>query len=59
MIEMLRDLVLHKGYANATLLGVVAQSPALRRHGATVPMTDFIMWIVDRPVVPWPSPHQT
>ena len=28
MIEMLRDLVLHKGYANAAILAAVAQSPA-------------------------------
>jgi uncharacterized damage-inducible protein DinB len=27
----------------------------LRRHGVTPPMTDFIMWIVDRPVAQWPS----
>jgi len=30
MIEMLRDLVLHKGYANAALLAAVVQSPGAR-----------------------------
>lgn len=26
----------------------------LRRHGVTPPTTDFIMWVVNRPVASWP-----
>ena len=28
----------------------------LRGHGAVPPMTDFILWIVDRPDAEWPHP---
>lgn len=26
----------------------------LRRHGVTAPMTDFVMWLVERPLAQWP-----
>jgi uncharacterized damage-inducible protein DinB len=26
----------------------------LRRHGATPPATDFVLWLVTRPAAPWP-----
>ncbi len=29
-------------------------SKMLRRHGAVPPQTDFIVWLVDRPVPAWP-----
>ena len=27
----------------------------LRRHGSTPPMTDFVLWVVDRPRPEWPN----
>lgn len=60
MIEMIQDLVRHKGYANATLLAVVMQSPAASADAEIAELLHHVLianrfWtssIVGEPFVP-------
>ena len=43
MISMLRDLLLHKGYANAAMLSVAAQSPAVREDAEIAELLHHVL----------------
>jgi uncharacterized damage-inducible protein DinB len=43
MIELIRDLVLHKGYANAAILAAVAQSAAARADGGILALLGHVL----------------